>query len=452
MGTQGTDCWNRILIWIALCLAILPSLARAGIEIAEGTQPGKYVLKGHIAAPEEIAAGKLIIEEGQITCVAVSCEEPAGATVISITNAYIFPGFIDAHNHVAYNVFPKWQPPKLYSNRGQWQSSRAYKEFKAPYNDLKKTVLCEMVKYGEVKALISGVTTIQGTAPDKACFRTLVRNAENQNELGTSSHHIRTFILDISAFEGTVDWRKTKSFVVHLSEGIDEKSRGEFGILRQKNLLAGGTAIIHGTAFGEPEFKAMGKAGAKLIWSPQSNLVLYGKTTDIGLARKHDVPISLGVDWNATGSDSIFDELRVASSVNREKHDSVIPDSEWLSMITVNPANALALDMYIGRLAPGMKADITIVRSRNNEPSGSLLENRLEDVQMVWVGGDLLYADEDALEKLKPGQCEPLTIHGAAKRICVRDTIDPAPKSDQTLSEITRTLKARYRGLAPLAP
>jgi hypothetical protein len=309
-----------------------------------------------------------------------------------------------------------------------------------------------MVKYGEVKALISGVTTIQGTAPDNACFRTLVRNAENQNELGTSSHHIRTFILDISAFEGTVDWRKTKSFVVHLSEGIDEKSRGEFGILKQKNLLAGGTAIIHGTAFGEPEFKAMGKAGAKLIWSPQSNLVLYGKTTDIGLARKHDVPISLGVDWNATGSDSIFDELRVASSVNREKHDSVIPDSEWLSMITVNPANALALDMYIGRLAPGMKADITIVRSRNNEPSRSLLENRLEDVQMVWVGGDLLYGDEDALKKMKPGQCEPLTIHGAAKRICVRDTIDPAPKSDQTLSEITRTLKARYRGLAPLAP
>lgn len=452
MGTQRMDGWNRVLAWIALCLAILPSLARAGIEIDEGTQPGKYVLKGHIAAPDEIAAGKLVIEGERITCVAVSCEEPAGATVISITNAYIFPGFIDAHNHVAYNVFPKWQPPKLYSNRGQWQSSRAYKEFKAPYNDLKKTVLCEMVKYGEIKALISGVTTIQGTAPDNACFRTLVRNAENQNELGTSSHHIRTYILDIKTFKGSVDWGKTKSFVVHLSEGIDEKSRGEFGILKQKNLLAGGTAIIHGTAFGEPEFKAMGKAGAKLIWSPQSNLVLYGETTDIGLARKHGVPISLGVDWNATGSDSIFDELRVASSVNREKHGSLIPDSEWLGMITVNPARALALDMHIGRLAPGMKADITIVRSRNRDPSRSLLENRLEDVQMVWVGGDLLYADEDALEKLKPGQCEALTVHGSAKRICVKDTIAPVPKSNQTLLEITRALKARYRGLAPLAP
>jgi hypothetical protein len=452
MGKQRRRNWNRISAWISLGLAILPSLAGAGIEIVAGSQPGKYVLKGHIAAPEEIAAGKLVIEDNRITCAAVGCAEPPGATVISVTDAYIFPGFIDAHNHVAYNVFPKWQPPRLYSNRGQWQSSKAYKEFKAPYNDLKKTVLCEMVKYGEVKALISGVTTIQGTAPDNACFRTLVRNAENQNELGTSSYHIRTYILDISAFEGSVDWGKTKSFVVHLSEGIDEKSRGEFGILKQKKLLSSGTAVIHGTAFGEPEFKAMGKAGAKLIWSPQSNLVLYGKTTNIGLARKHNVPISLGVDWNATGSDSIFDELRVASSVNREQHDSVIPDSEWLGMITVNPAKALALDTHIGRLAPGMKADITIVRNRNRDPSRSLLENRLEDVQMVWVGGDVLYGDQEALEKLKPGQCEALTVHGSAKRVCVRDAIDPAPKSDQTLSEITKALKARYPGLAPLAP
>jgi hypothetical protein len=92
------------------------------------------------------------------------------------------------------------------------------------------------------------------------------------------------------------------------------------------------------------------------------------------------------------------------------------------------------------------------IRSRNRDPSRSLLENRLEDVQMVWVGGDLLYADEDALEKLKPGQCEALTVPGSTKRICVKDTTAPVPKSDQTLSEITRTLKARYRGRRSSAP
>jgi 5-methylthioadenosine/S-adenosylhomocysteine deaminase len=52
-----------------------------------------------------------------------------------------------------------------------------------------------MVKYREIKALLSGITTIQGTSPDTSCFRTLIRNAENENELGVSAGLIRTFIL-----------------------------------------------------------------------------------------------------------------------------------------------------------------------------------------------------------------------------------------------------------------
>ena len=79
----------------------------------------------------------------------------------------------------------------------------------------------------------------------------LIRNAENQNKLGLKSSHIRTYILDISSFEGAIDWNVTKSFVVHLAEGLDtdDRSRNEFNILKQKGLFTGQTAIIHGTAF-----------------------------------------------------------------------------------------------------------------------------------------------------------------------------------------------------------
>jgi 5-methylthioadenosine/S-adenosylhomocysteine deaminase len=77
-----------------------------------------------------------------------------------------------------------------------------------------------MIKYGEVKALLSGVTTIQGTSPGSPCIRTLIRNAENQANLPVSASHIRTFILDIGSFQGAIDWTSTKSFVVHLAEGV----------------------------------------------------------------------------------------------------------------------------------------------------------------------------------------------------------------------------------------
>ena len=392
------------------------------------------------------------MEGDKIVCVAVDCPDPEGATKIRVSQAFIFPGFIDAHNHVAYNVFPKWTPPKLYSNRGQWQRAKEYKAFKAPYNDLKQHVFCEMVKYGEVKALISGVTTIQGTAPNNSCFRTLIRNAENQNQLGLPVDQVRTFILDVGSFKSKIDWNKTKAFVIHLAEGVDETSRAEFDTLKAKKLLQPGTVIIHGTAFGDGEFKAMGAVGAKLTWSPQSNLVLYGQTTNIPLALQYNVPVSLGVDWNPTGSDSIFDELRVAAQVNEERFGSAIPTDDWLKMVTQNPAKALALDGQIGSIAVGLKADITILRTRGDTPSASLLQTQLQDVQLVMVGGRALYGNRSAIERLRPNECESLSVHGSQKRVCVADGASAVPGGKQTLSDIQAALRARYPTLGPLAP
>jgi len=93
------------------------------------------------------------------------------------------------------------------------------------------------------------------------------------------------------------------------------------------------------------------------------------------------------VDWNPTGSDDIFEELRAASKVNEEKFAGAIPKTSWIPMITENPAEALALSDKIGTLAPGLKADITVLASEDADPTESLLKTRLEDVEMVWVGG-----------------------------------------------------------------
>jgi 5-methylthioadenosine/S-adenosylhomocysteine deaminase len=293
-----------------------------------------------------------------------------------------------------------------------------------------------------------------GTSPGSQCIRTLIRNAENQANLPVSANHIRTFILDISSFKGGINWTATKSFVVHLAEGVrgDPKSLTEFTTLKAKGLLAAGTAVIHGAAFGESEFQQMWTAGAKLIWSPRSNLVLYAQTTNIPLARQKGIEISLGVDWNPSGSDHIFDELRTAAEVNEDDFGAAIPDADWINMITVNPAKALALGTFIGRLAPGLKADITVLRSRDDDVTKSLMKTHLQDVQMVWVGGDLLYANTAILDKIKPGDCEAMLVYGSRKKVCVKNTKLPAPKAAQTLEQIRTILHSNYPLLAPLTP
>jgi 5-methylthioadenosine/S-adenosylhomocysteine deaminase len=185
-----------------------------------GSDPTKHVLRGTVVTPEQVFEGEVVLEGDTITCVEANCPDPPGASVYRITDAFIFPGFIDAHNHVAYNVFQKWTPPKLCENRGQWQRAKEYAAFKAPYNALKKSVFCEMVKYGELKALFSGITTVQGTAPHQTCFGTLIRNAENENGLDLPAAFIRTFILDVSSYRGDPpDFSVTKSFVIHPSRG-----------------------------------------------------------------------------------------------------------------------------------------------------------------------------------------------------------------------------------------
>ena len=121
-------------------------------------------------------------------------------------------------------------------------------------------------------------------------------------------------------------------------------------------------------------------------------------------------------------------------------------------MITTRPAKALALETFIGKLAPGMKADIVVLRERDTDPTQSVMKTHLQDVQMVWVGGDLLYANKAILDKIKPGQCEPMLVYGSQKKVCVKNTKLKVPKAVQTLEDIRTILHTNYPLLAPLTP
>jgi 5-methylthioadenosine/S-adenosylhomocysteine deaminase len=130
------------------------------------------------------------------------------------------------------------------------------------------------------------------------------------------------------------------------------------------------------------------------------------------------VEVSLGLDWNASGSDTIFDELRVAQQVNEEQWTRAIPAADWVQMITTHPARALAVDHLIGSLQAGRKADITVVRQRGPEPGNSLLANHLADIEMVWIGGTLQYGTASVVQTVRPDVCESVVVQGSAKRLC----------------------------------
>src|SRR5262245_49477398 len=93
--------------------------------------PARYVLEGRVVTmnPDNkvFTRGRVYVEDATIRGVrTVSAGAPAGfedARVLQ-TGGTIYPGLIELHNHLSYNVLPLWRVPKEFQNNGQWKDHR----------------------------------------------------------------------------------------------------------------------------------------------------------------------------------------------------------------------------------------------------------------------------------------------------------------------------------------
>jgi cytosine/adenosine deaminase-related metal-dependent hydrolase len=88
-----------------------------------------------------------------------------------------------------------------------------------------------------------------------------------------------------------------ESIFIHLAEGIDDFSKEEFSFVQSQSLLNPKGVIIHGIPLNATDFQAMAENGTALVWSPRSNLELYGQTANILAALEKNVEIALAPDW-----------------------------------------------------------------------------------------------------------------------------------------------------------
>src|SRR5688572_32231214 len=89
-----------------------------------------------------------------------------GAAVVE-TGGTIYPGLIDLHNHLAYNCVGLWIAPRdePYKSRNEWPDAPTYKpEIRDPSAALGQVAGKALLKWVELKALVGGVTAIQGPA------------------------------------------------------------------------------------------------------------------------------------------------------------------------------------------------------------------------------------------------------------------------------------------------
>jgi cytosine/adenosine deaminase-related metal-dependent hydrolase len=442
------------------------SIAADKADSASGTfYPGcdkpmspAIALGGTLLLPTGPSPGYVLVQDEKIVKITQSrAELPAGTAIVD-TAAVISPGLIDLHNHVAYNFIPLWNAGRRYQNRYQWAKASGYSTaVKTPYNAVKNAShSCEAVKYGEFRAMAGGTTTIQGSV-DLACTRSWVRNVEYVN---FCKDHIRQNVLaigDIKESEAQslntqFNSGATKAYLVHLAEGIDDKSRLEFEQLRQKGLLKPQVVGIHSTALTEAQIKEMGQIGMKIVWSPLSNLILYGKTTNIPAALAAGVKVALAPDWSPSGSANVLGELKVAARVNETLFQKKITDEQLFQMVTQNPADIVGMGDKLGRIAPGYYADLVVVRGDVAQPYRALINAQPADVLLTMISGKAYYGDIGVLEQLGlKGQYGLVDACGSQRGILTAESNPRIPNGKQSVEDLRATFtKDGVKDIIPL--
>jgi 5-methylthioadenosine/S-adenosylhomocysteine deaminase len=421
-------------------------------------------LHGCILTPDEaIEKGYLVVGEGS-EILEIRKTKPQG-TKVHETGGVILPGMIDLHGHPEFNVFAAWEPPKQFVNRYSWRGSEIYKKLvREPQNLLlSKLPAKTQLRYAEIRALVGGVTAIQGTGDQANAYQdeALVRNVDKWifgKQVGRSLIDLPSGNFGRPQFDSImagIAAGEVKAFYVHLAEGRsdNERSREEFTSLVGLNGVTERTVVIHGTALTTAELGDLNDAGGKLVWSPQSNLRLYGETTKAAAALDLGLPIALGADWLPSGSTSLLSEVKVArrelAGQGRETEAKKL-----VQMLTRDAAKVAGLEDKLGELKAGRPADLVVLERREHDPWENVVMADPSWVDLVMIGGDLCYGRVQWLRDLSdPARVdgfEPLIAWGKRMLLDTSYQDKPSAEPPPRLSQLRADLIKHYPQVGPI--
>lgn len=384
-------------------------------EIDEDPGP-TFVLRGRVVTMdkpgEALDDAQIVVRAGKIAAVVPSGNELpsefASARVLD-THGTIYPGLIDLHNHFAYNIRPLWPLPRRYDNRGQWTTPSYSAEVSQPVKTVAGSgrTARSLVRYVEAKALIGGTTTGQGIKTQVrggfSLYRGVMRNVEETDDprLPEASTLVPDLYVKqqerVKAFRRTLETRA--AYFYHLAEGIDAVSQQRFQDLKNNELIQKSLVGIHSLGLQRADLDIMAGAGAKVVWSPFSNMLLYGATLDLEDLRKSGVLFSIGCDWAPTGSKNLLEELKVARWVV-ENQGSDFTSEDLVRAVTANAAAVTAWHEGVGRLREDMFADLVVIRGVDGDPWDHLIEATEPQVDLVVIHGKARYGALAHMEAL----------------------------------------------------
>ena len=293
---------------------------------------------------------------------------------LSFDNAIIFPGLINSHDHLDFNLFPPLAG-RTFKNYTEW-GVYIHLKYKDVIDSVLKIPEKLRIQWGIYKNLLCGVTTVVNHGKKIKVSNDLISVFQDCQSIH-SVHFEKRW-----RFALNNPLKKNIPAVIHCGEGTNDLASNEIDGLIQSNLLKRSIVAVHGVAMTEEQAKQF-KA---LVWCPESNYFLLDKTAPIEHL-KRQVPILFGTDSTLTSDWNIWNHIRNA------KQTDILSDQDLYDSLTTNPANTWGLNA--GGITEGMDADLVISKA------DSFFATDPQNILLVMHKGQINLFDATLLRKLK---------------------------------------------------
>ena len=174
-------------------------------------------------------------------------------------------------------------------------------------------------------------------------------------------------------------------WIVRAGEGRDPGLRRELDVLAAANVLRQNTVIAHGTALAPEDAGRLAAARASVVWCPESDRHLYGRTAPVAALLAAGVKVGLGSDAPSAGARDALSNLAAA------RREGVLEEGALLDLAT--RGSAAVARLTTGGFDEGSPADLLAVDSVE-----ALLAGDRGAVALLLVRGAVVYGEPRLVE------------------------------------------------------
>lgn len=317
------------------------------------------------------------------------------ALTIDLSDYAVLPAWLNAHDHLELNHYPRTKFRDIYPNAHQWGEDVNARLNDDPYHTLRHYPLWDRLFIGGLKNLLCGAIKVIHHGPH---YRELFHpdfpvRVCRQYGWAHSLHFDSDEAVRDSYCKTPHNW----PWFIHLAEGTDKVAAEEYKRLRHLGCVGKNTVLVHAVGMAPEDIQEAIALGVHFVLCPTSNRYLLGQAvTNLDY---FDDCFLIGSDSRLTADGDLLDELSFLSRFH--------------SLTKLFPK---IMPSYASNNPPYADGDIIVLKS---EMVQSARDIRRADIALILRGGIPQIGDPDMMARFPYIETLSARLDGIEKAIHV---------------------------------